>query len=198
MIIGGFFIMLKYVTATICALTLLLLTAGCTEEQAPEPPVSRAELTHRLFEALDSRRDNDALAIVDKLLALDNNDSDLMEMRERILGNICTRQVQAMIDKGDLDKAAKYIRNQRLRYPGLPKLQFLENEVDALIVLRTAARELAAADSVADLTIALSKITPLAAKYPEARLLQRDIRRRQQDLQKMRNAASSASGGSRQ
>ena len=189
--------MLKCIAATFLGLTILLLAAGCSEEQAPEPPVSRAELTCRLFEALDANRDHDALAIVDKLLALDNNDADLMEMRERILGNICTRKVQTLIDQENLDEAAKYVAIQRRRHPRLPKLQILENEVAELITLRNAARKLADAASPADLDLALRKIEPLSTKYPQAKQLKRDIDRRKQDLQKMRRSASSATGGSK-
>lgn len=189
--------MLKTVISAIFGLTILLLAAGCSEEQAPEPPVSRAELTYRLFEALDAKRDHDALAIVDKLLALDNNDAELMEMRERILGNICTRQVQILIDKGNLNEAAQYINTQRRRYPGLPKLQILENEVNGLITLQNAAKNLASAQDAKTLDAALNQITPLAAKYPQAAQLKKDIERRKKDLQKMRRAASSATSGSK-
>lgn len=188
--------MLKSVAATFLGLTILLLAAGCSEEQAPEPPVSRAELTYRLFEALDAKRDRDALAIVDKLLALDSNDADLMEMRERILGNICTRRVQSMIDKGQLNDAAQYLNTQRRRHPGLPKLQILENEVNELITLQNAAKNLANAHDAGTLDAALNQITPLVAKYPQAKQLKSDIERRKKDLQKMRRAAS-ATGGSK-
>ena len=180
--------MFKSVTAIFLSLGFLLLAAGCSNERAPEPPVSRPQLTQRLFEALQTKRDNDALAIVDKLLALDNDDSDLIEMRERILGNICTRQVQTLVNGGRLDAARKYISQQRKLYPMMPKLQFLEDEVNELITLRNAAKNLAAAQDARTLEKALTQIAPLAAKYPGAVQLKRDIAQRKQDLQKMRQA----------
>lgn len=182
--------MWKWFFTLILTGAVLLFGSGCSEEAAPEPPTSRAELTQRLFEALQTKRDEDALAIVDKLLALDNDDSDLMEMRERIMGNICTRHVQKLIDARRLDEARKYVNQQRRRHPGLTKLQFLEEEVNALITLRDAANALAEAATVADLTAALEKIAPLAAKYPAARNLKRDITRRRNDLKQMRRTQS--------
>ena len=180
--------MFKSVTAIFLSLSFLLFAPGCSKESAPEPPVSRAELTQRLFEALQTKRDADALAIVDKLLALDNDDSDLIEMRERIVGNICTRKVQSWVNQGNLDAAHQYIVRQRRLYPTMPKLRILESEVNELVTLRNAAISLAAAKDVKSLEEALSKIEPLAAKYPYALQLKRDIARRKQDLQKMRQA----------
>lgn len=180
--------MFKSVTAILLSVSFLLLASGCAEEKAPEPPISRAELTQRLFEALQTKRDSDALAILDKLLTLDSTDSNLLEMRERIIGNISTRQVQVLVNKGDLDGARKYIIKQRKVYPMMPKLQFLEDEVNELITLRNAAKNLAAAKDVQSLEKALNQIAPLAAKYPAAAQLKRDIAKRKQDLQKMRQA----------
>lgn len=184
--------MFKSVTAIFLSTVFLLLAAGCSKETAPDPPVARAELTRRLFEALQTKRDAEALAIVDKLLALDNDNSDLIEMRERIIGNLCTRQVQVMVNKSNLDGARTYIARQRKRYPMMPRLKILEDEVNELIALRAAVRNLAAAKDAKSLEEALNKITPLAAKYPAAVQLKRDIAARKQDLQKMRKASAPA------
>ena len=84
-----------------------VLTAGvgCSKKQVPDPPSARAELTARLFETLDGKRYDEALVIVDKLLALDANDADLMEMRDRIVGNIATGRVRDFIADEDLEGA---------------------------------------------------------------------------------------------
>ena len=66
----------------------------------------------------------------------------------------------------------------------------LEEDVKELIVLRDAAKNLAEADNIADLTAALEKAAPLAAKYKQAEQLRKDISSRRRELIKMREAAA--------
>lgn len=176
----------------IFAFVLLLFISGCSENQAPDPPIARAELTVRLYETLKVKRYSEALAIIDKLLALDSDDPDLMEMRDRIIGNIATVKVQEYIDSNRLEAGLKYIRRERRTYPVMPKLRMLEEEIKNLITLRQAAQALAEADTIPKLAAALDFIVPLAAKYPAAEQLHKDIARRKADLKNMRNAASRA------
>ena len=176
----------------ILAAAVMLFICGCSENKAPDPPAARAELTARLFDTLKEKRYNEALAIVDKLLALDANDAELMEMRDRIIGNIATGRVQKYIDSNELDKALRYIRKERKVYPVMPRLRMLEEDVRSLIGLRNAARKLAAARTIPDLTAALDTITPMAARYPAATQLHKDIASRKADLKKMRAAAARA------
>ena len=176
----------------ISAFAVMLFVCGCSENKAPDPPIARAELTVRLYDALKVKRYDEALAITDKLLALDPNDPDLMDMRDRIIGNIAAVKVQQYIDSQRLESALKYLRKERRRYPVMPKLRMLEEEVRNLIALRDAAQELAAADTIAKLSAALDVIVPLAARYPAAEQLHKDIKQRQSDLKKMRIAAAAA------
>ncbi len=171
----------------------MLMITGCAEEKVPDPPTARAELTARLYDALKLQRNEEALAIIGKLMALDQNDADLMEMRDRIICNICTNEVQKMLDSGRIDSARRYLRSQRRKYPMLGQLQILENEIVALQELSSAAAGLANADSIADLTAALDRIAPLAAKYPQAKRLQQDIQLRRKDLARLRAAEQVAS-----
>ena len=171
---------------------LLALCSGCSQEEAPDPPLARAELTVRLNEALKLSRYSEAASIIDKLLALDPDDADLMEMRDRIISNICVEKTQSYIDSKNLDKALAYVKKQRRQYPMLPRLQILESEVTSLITLRDAAAELARARTIVELTAALEKVTPLAAAEKSAVLLQQDIRKRRSELAAMRKAAAEA------
>ena len=170
----------------------IILCSGCSKKTAPDPPTARAELTVRLYETLKERRYTEALAINGKLLALDPNDADLMEMRDRIIGNIVAVNVQKYIDQGRLEKAYSYIRKERKNYPVMPRLRLLEEEVKNLIALRDAAKKLAEASTVPELTAALELIVPLAARYPAAKQLDADIALRKVELKKMREAAASA------
>ncbi len=170
----------------------LIFCSGCSKKTAPDPPTARAELTVRLYDTLKEKRYTEALAINDKLLALDPNDADLMEMRDRIIGNIAALNVQKYVDKGRLEKAYSYIRKERKNYPVMPRLRLLEEEVKNLIVLRNAARKLAEASTIPELTAALEHIVPLAAKYPAAKQLDSDIALRKAELKKMREDAASA------
>ena len=176
----------------IFAFVLLLFISGCSENQAPDPPIARAELTVRLYETLKVKRYSEALAIIDKLLALDSDDPDLMEMRDRIIGNIAAVKVQEYIDSNRLEAGLKYIRRERRTYPVMPKLRMLEEEIKNLITLRQAAQALAEADTIPKLAAALDFIVPLAAKYPAAEQLHKDIVRRKADLKNMRDAATRA------
>ena len=81
---------------------VMLFVCGCSENKAPDPPIARAELTARLYDTLKVKRYSEALAITDKLLALDPNDPDLMEMRDRLIGNIAAVKVQEYIDNKQL------------------------------------------------------------------------------------------------
>ena len=170
-------------------ITAVLFAGGCSEQSAPEPPLARAELTARLNAALEAGRDSEALAITDKLAALDPDDADIIEMRERIVCNICTRTVQGYINQGNLSKARKYLRGERRKYPALLRLQMLENDLENLYSLQKAADALAAAKTIPDLTAALEKITPMAAKYPQAKQLHADIKKRRSELAAMRRRA---------
>ena len=176
----------------IFAFVLLLFISGCSENQAPDPPIARAELTVRLYETLKVKRYSEALAIIDKLLALDSDDPDLMEMRDRIIGNIAAVKVQEYIDSNRLEAGLKYIRRERRTYPVMPKLRMLEEEIKNLITLRQAAQALAEADTIPKLAAALDFIVPLAAKYPAAEQLHKDIARRKADLKSMGDAATRA------
>ena len=171
---------------------LLTVCAGCSQEEAPDPPLARAELTVRLNEALKLSRYSEAVSIIDKLLALDPDDADLMEMRDRIIGNICVEKTQRYVNSKNLNKALAYVKKQRRQYPMLPRLQILEAEVASLITMRDAATELARAQTIAELTAALEKITPLAAAEKSAVILQQDIRKRRSELAAMRKAAAEA------
>lgn len=170
----------------------LILCSGCSEKTAPDPPTARAELTVRLYDTLKEKRYTEALAINDKLLALDPNDADLMEMRDRIIGNIAALNVQKYVDQGRLEKAYAYIRKERKNYPVMPRLRLLEEEVKNLMVLRDAAEKLAEASTMPELTAALEYIVPLAARYPAAKQLNADIALRKAELKKMRDAAATA------
>ena len=169
---------------------VMLFVCGCSENKAPDPPIARAELTARLYDTLKVKRYSEALAITDKLLALDPNDPDLMEMRDRLIGNIAAVKVQEYIDNKQLEGALKYLRKERKRYPVMPKLRILEEEVRNLIALRNAAKVLAEADTIPKLAAALDFIVPLAAKYPATEQLHKDIKQRKNDLEKMRDAAA--------
>ena len=170
--------------------TVLLFICGCSEKKVPDPPAARAELTARLFDTLKEKRYNEALAIIDKLLALDANDAELMEMRDRIVGNIAAGKVQKYLDNKELEKALRYIRRERKNYPVMPRLRMLEEDVRSLIALRNAARQLAVAGTIPELAAALDVIIPMAARYPAASQLHKDIEVRKADLQKMREAAA--------
>lgn len=174
----------------ICCLLLAVITAGCGKSDAPDPPVSRVELTNRLFETIKQKRDDEALNIIEKLLALEPDDIELMEMRDRIVSNRCSRKVQKLIDQGKLNQALALIRQERRQYPVLAQLRVQEDEVLDLINLQAAARKLAAAQNIADLAAALNTIRPLAEKYPQAKQLHNDIKKRAEDLTAMRNKAA--------
>ena len=176
----------------ILAGALMLFICGCSDNKAPDPPSARAELTARLFDTLKEKRYNEALAIIDKLLALDANDAELMEMRDRIVGNVIVSKVQKYIDNQELEKALRYIQKERKTYPVMPRLRILEEDVRSLIALRNAARRLAAAKTIPELTAALDTVTPMAARYPAATQLHKDIAVRKADLKKMREAAARA------
>ena len=139
----------------ICTAALLLGT-GCSENLPPDPPSARAELTARLFETLKSKRYTEALAITDKLLSLDSNDAELMDMRDRIVGNIAAIKVQEYVEAGQLKAALKYLARERKLYPVMPRLRLLEEEVRNLITLRNAAQTLAVAKTIPELAAALS------------------------------------------
>ena len=143
----------------------LFLCCGCSETQPHDPPAARAELTVRLLETLKNKRYTEALAINDKLLALDPNDAELMEMRDRLIGNIATENVQKFVDAGKLAEALKYLHNERKLYPVMPRLRMLEEDVQNLIALRKAADRLAAAKTISELATALDTIMPSAARY---------------------------------
>lgn len=181
-------------TRTICGLLTLagVMMTGCSDNTPPDPPLARAELTSRLYDTLRQGRDADALAIIEKLLALDPDDADLLEMQDRITANICARAMQANIDQNQLDEALKLVQQYRKQYPMLTILRVYENEIADLIKLRDAASELAAANDVVSLAAALEKIAPMAAKYTEAKQLQTDIKIRKNDLAKMRSQAAAA------
>ena len=175
-----------------CFTALLMLTAGCSDSKAPDPPTARAELTARLFDELKARRLDSATAIIDKLLALDPDDADLMEMRDRLTANKATLATQNYVNRGELENALAYIQKQRKQYPVMPKLRILEEEVRGLITLRDAAQRLADAQTIPELSTALENIAPLAAKYPTAKKLHIDIKLRRRDLDKMRADAANA------
>ncbi len=168
----------------------LFLCCGCSETQPHDPPAARAELTVRLLETLKNKRYTEALAINDKLLALDPNDAELMEMRDRLVGNIATENVQKFVDAGKLAEALKYLHNERKLYPVMPRLRMLEEDVLNLIALRKAADRLAAAKTISELATALDTIMPSAARYPAATQLHKDIEQRKAELKKMRLAAA--------
>ena len=170
----------------------VLLCSGCSENQPPDPPTARAELTVRLLDTLKSKRYTEALAIADKLLSLDPNDAELMDIRDRIIGNIAAINVQNHIDGGKLESALKYITSERKRYPVMPRLRMLEEEVRNLIALRNASQALANAKTISELTAALDTIAPMAARYPAAAQLHKDIEQRKTDLKQMRAAAAAA------
>ena len=95
-------------------ITLLAMLCGCSDNgKISDPPAARAELTARLYDALQDKRYEDALAITDKLKALDPNDADLIEMHNRIVGNICVSAIQNSVDAGQLNNALEVIKKYR-------------------------------------------------------------------------------------
>ena len=173
---------------SVSILALLLTLSGCSESKVSDPPTSRAELTVRLFDALKGRRYTDALAILDKLQTLEPEDADLMEMRDRLIVNICTGKVQEYINNGKLENAQTYLRWQRKKHPMLHNLRMLEEDVNNLIDLRNAANRLANAATIPEIASALENIAPLAARYPDAKKLHSDIKIRRSELNKLRAA----------
>ena len=176
-----------------CCGTLLLsavIFSGCSDSQVPDPPSARAELTGRLYEALQYKRDAEALAIINKLLALEPDDVDLLEMRDRVTVNACTRAVQTHVNSGNLDKALQVVNKYRQEHSTLPGLKVLQARISELILLRDCAANLAAANDISTLVTQLEKIAPLAAKYPQAKQLQQDIKMRRIQLARMRAEAA--------
>ena len=176
----------KYFLRCLPIILAVVMLSGCSKSEVPDPPASRAELVGRLFEALQYKRDQEALVIIGKLLALDPDDVDLMDMRDRVTINLCTRSVQKMIDAGKLDEALRIVGDFRRNNPTLPGLRMLHAEVSELILLRDAAKALAEAQDTAALVTQLEKIAPLAGKYPQAGALHKDIKMRRIQLSRMR------------
>ncbi len=174
------------------AVFTIMLTSGCGDQDISNPPTARAELTARLFDALQFHRYDDALAIIDKLLAIDPDDVELMDMRNRIIANACTVKVQQFVNLNQLEKALQTVVAARKSHPILPQLTALEEEIRSLIALRNAANALAKAKNIPELAAALEKIAPLANKYPQAKALHRDIDARRKELEQMRAEAQRA------
>ena len=179
----------RFFCIALAAVLVSLLASGCGDRNKIAPPSARAELTARLFDALQFHRYDDALAIIDKLLAIDPDDVELMEMRSRVITSACTVKVQQFVDQNQLDKALQTVVTARKNNPVLPQLIALEEEIRGLIALRDAANVLAAAKTIPELAAALEKIAPLAAKYPQAKALHRDIDTRRKELERFRAEA---------
>ena len=130
------------------------------------------------------------MLIIDKLLALEPDDIELMEMRDRVIANRCTAQVQKAVDQGKLAKALQIVKQERRKNPMIPQLRVLEDEVNDLQNLQASAKQLANAKTLPELSAALNQIAPLAAKYPQAKQLQQDIKKRTAELATMRKRAA--------
>ncbi len=180
----------RFAALTCCGVAVGLMSGlcGCSKTEVPDPPLARAELTVRLGEALKHQRDDEALSLIDKLLALDGDDSDLIEMRSRVIANRCVRAAQRRLDAGNLEEAREIVQAARQQYPLIPRLRMLEEEISGLIDLRNAAAALARARSIPELTTALEVAEPLAAAHPGARTLAADIKTKQAELARLRSA----------
>jgi len=179
-------------------LPMLLLAAflitGCEKKRVADPPTARAELTTRLYDALQDKRYEEALAIIDKLLASDPDDVDLLEMQIRVTANMHTVQIQQAVDDGDLDKALQLLREARKKHPAIRQFLDMEEEITALTELRDAAGTLANAKTIPELRKALEtiRLMDISGQYPQAVALQKDIAKRQQDLKNMIAAEAKA------
>ena len=112
----------KYLMAAFC---LMLFAAGCKQEEVPDLPIARAELTVRLMESLNYKRYDEALGIIDKLLALYPDDVELMEMKNRVIVNKCIAKVQPCVDQGKLEEALTIVRSESKNHPMIRKFNLV-------------------------------------------------------------------------
>ena len=174
---------------------LLTAVAGCSKKQVPDPPTAQAELTSRLFAALQDQRYDEALVILDKLQVLAPDDATLgtmKEIRDNVIASRCNKKVQGLIDQGKLDQAFNIVRNENKTYPGVEDLINLEKNLDELRTLQQKADHLANAKTSAELDAALKDIEYTAQDYPQAKKLHADIKVRKAQLAKMRKAEAEA------
>lgn len=174
---------------------LLTAVAGCSKKQAPDPPVAQAELTSRLFAALQDQRYDEALVILDKLKVLAPDDATLVAMediRDNIIINRCTEKIRSLVDQGKFDQALTVVHDENKTYPGIKDLQKLEDNLKELAELQKKADRLANAKTSVELDAALKDIEYTAKDYPQAEKLHSDIKARKVQLAKMRKAEAEA------
>lgn len=179
----------RYIIA--CVLLTVLLT-GCRKEEIADPPLARAELTTRLYDALQYDRLDEALEIIGKLLSIYPDDAELGEMHDRIVITRCIRRIQPLIDSGKLAEARKIVREENKNYPAVSYFRELDEELETLVILQNRAESLAAAKTPAELETALKNIEYSIQDHPQAEQLKRDIDKRRQDLVNMRKAEAEA------
>ena len=173
----------KYLLAACC---LILLAAGCKKEEVPDLPVARAELTARLMESLNYKRYDEALGIIDKLLALYPDDVELMEMKTRVIINKCTARVQLCINQGKLEEALAIVRAESRNNPMIRKFNLMEEQLKQLILLRDSARRLANAQEIPELDDAIKSMEQILRDYPQAAHLKKELNLRKKDLERLR------------
>ena len=173
-------------------LVVLTVATGCSDQRVPDPPTARAELTERLFDALNYKRYDEALAIIEKLLALYPDDSELMEMKSRVIVNACVERIQPLINQGNLEEALKIVRQEAKKHLAIRKFYELEAEILKLLNLQKLAENLKNAKTAAELEDALKKIETPAAEYPLAVNLHNDMKARRIHLARIRKAEAAA------
>ena len=179
----------KYLMAAIC---LILLAAGCKQEEVPDLPIARAELTARLMESLNYKRYDEALGIIDKLLALYPDDVELMEMKNRVIVNKCTAKVQLCIDQGKLEEALAIVRSESKKHPMIRKFNIMEDQLKKLIALRDSVKRLADAREIPELDDAINNFEQILRDFPMASQLRDELKLRKKDLDRLRKEKAAA------
>ncbi|MDD3117987.1 MAG: hypothetical protein PHQ27_02290 [Victivallales bacterium] len=97
------------------AVVLAVTFAGCGKKPAPEPPLDEIKLVLQIYQDLGARRHEQAAAQISRLIAIQQENEFLYQLRSSELDNVYLERVQQLVAADKLDAALQCLKEAELQ-----------------------------------------------------------------------------------
>lgn len=150
---------------------LTILTAGCSERRAPDPPTAKSELTLELINAIGEKDHQTAINKIQRLRVLDKGNVFLAVLESRQRENLVIAEAQAALDAGDVAGALKVVDDNIAANGQTRGLLDAQSELKNLLRIKSIIKSMQHPGDSLSLTKDCLTLRKLGADYAPARKL---------------------------